>query len=62
MTNESKNKSTELAEEICRDWGWTLEELMETLENGGSSLHPMKNISATQTAHVIIKNLLKNAK
>lgn len=52
----------ETIEKIAKKWGWTVEELMETLENGGSSMNPVMAISAGQTAHAIIKELMKPVK
>jgi len=52
---------TKEAKKIAKSWGWKLDELLEALENGGTSLDPVKNISATQTAHEIITTALKRA-
>lgn len=50
------------ARKIAKSWGWKLEELMDALENGGSSMNPIANISATQAAHAIIQAALRGGR
>lgn len=50
------------ARRIAKSWGWKLEDLMDALENGGSSMNPVANISAAQAAHAIIQVALRGVR